>query len=916
MGAVVDPRFVERIQGDIKAGCEKLEEYGYESLVLMVCKDKDGDYITGSQKGTGFLEVKNLIVPEFAKFCFGEGIGETKSNPNKKKTVHSILDPGAKDDASMVKHATQLDRDPEPMFDDGDDTDDYDDSIIIDTMTFLPLSNDVEENDKGNGRKANDAKEKDSGTKIDDNESRVKSFKKRKIAGREECKETSSPKVVLTRLSDNIEGKYSKDTPMVAGSGLKKVPPLKLKIDSKAKNAVKIENIPDTEGNNSYMYEDIETGTNDGEDEAEVKARASDTIDDPAEELECHFCLKIFSTNDALNVHMNFKHMKNRKDIKCPHCGKPCESSICLGDHLSKIHDSRAGVRKESYPCSQCKFIFSYRTHLVEHNQRNSKCKEMVKSQKGLNEIKDNILESKITFEDKTTGGMITKTVKDLINTDKVNTCEICSKSFDRTYSFRRHIFHHSAAKHFKCNICLCEFNMEEAMKRHWKLHDSKPYYCFNCYERYETRNRLNYHTSMSCKMMPDKPELKCPECGQQTNSKSALEQHKISCAGIGSATCEHCGKQLVNMRSLKRHCDRYHSDHTPFDCPECYRPYKTKEALKKHMTIHGEKKFKCMLCEYATTDPRNLQKHQGTHTGEKPFICDYCAKAYTRKPALDNHRRLHTGERPYKCDFEGCGKDFRNQEGLRQHQCYHSSEYKHVCDFCGRKFKVLGAYKHHRRYHTVEFRWPCEYCEDKFKSRMTYKTHIIKKHPEKLEETEQKCKVKYYRCNICPKVFSMPEHLQEHTNIHMGIKPIKCRFCGKGFSSKGNMLQHEKSHTGGKKYRCGMCPKSYSLPETFQEHLERRHGEKVEVEAVTLFQAEKTDEARQSTSRSSADNGTQNSVMKPEPARPGLIESRPSIPNLKQVPGLMEFETYDATAFIPVLAPITGETYKMSNDY
>ena len=452
----------------------------------------------------------------------GNSIRENKKFDSiKKKTVHSILDPSVKTEArSQVTPAAPDDEDPEPMFDDGDDTDDYDDSIIIDTMTFLPLSDDVEENDKGNEINVDEAKGKDSGPKIDDTGSKIKSSKKRKFAEREECKETSLPKVFLTKLNDNRRMKKSENGPMVSDSGLPKVPTLKLKVDSEAKKEVKTEHISDTEGNNSYKYENIDTGMNDVEDEAEVKTLVSDTFDDPAEELECHFCLKVFTTNDALNIHINFKHNKDRKDIKCPHCGKPCESSVSLGDHLSKIHESRAGPGKESYPCSQCKFIFSYRTHLVEHNQRNSKCKDFAKSQKGSNEIKDNILESKITFEDKTTGGMLTKTVKDLINTDKINTCEICYKSFDRTYSFRRHIFHHSAAKHFQCNICLCEFNMEEAMKRHWKLHDSKPYYCFNCYERYETRNRLNYHTSMSCKMMPDKPELKCPDCGQQTISK------------------------------------------------------------------------------------------------------------------------------------------------------------------------------------------------------------------------------------------------------------------------------------------------------------------------------------------------------------------------------------------------------------
>ena len=52
--------------------CEKLEEYGYESLVIMVCRDKDDPYITGSKKGTSFLEVKSLIIPEFTKFCVGK----------------------------------------------------------------------------------------------------------------------------------------------------------------------------------------------------------------------------------------------------------------------------------------------------------------------------------------------------------------------------------------------------------------------------------------------------------------------------------------------------------------------------------------------------------------------------------------------------------------------------------------------------------------------------------------------------------------------------------------------------------------------------------------------------------------------------------------------------------------------------
>lgn len=188
---------------------------------------------------------------------------------------------------------------------------------------------------------------------------------------------------------------------------------------------------------------------------------------------------------------------------------------------------------------------------------------------------------------------------------------------------------------------------------------------------------------------------------------------------------------------------------------------------------------------------------------------------------------------------FQGCDKAFRNLFNLRQHKCYHSSTYSYVCDFCGRKFKVRSAYKHHRRYHTVEFRWPCEYCEEKFKSRLTYKTHIIRQHVEKIQELESKSTIKFYQCNLCPKIFSAPEHLNQHVNVHMGSKPFKCRFCNKGFSSKGNMLQHEKSHTGGKTYRCSYCAKSYSTAEMFQQHLEVKHSQKVDLDYLVAMATE-----------------------------------------------------------------------------
>lgn len=115
----------------------------------------------------------------------------------------------------------------------------------------------------------------------------------------------------------------------------------------------------------------------------------------------------------------------------------------------------------------------------------------------------------------------------------------------------------------------------------------------------------------------------------------------------------------------------------------------------------------------------------------------------------------------------------------------------------------------------------------------MRYKSHIIRNHLEKTKEIESKTNIRFFQCTMCPKIFAAREHLIEHVNTHQGLKPVKCRICGKGFSSKGNMMQHEKSHTGGKKFRCSHCPKTYNSAEIFQEHLEKKHAELIDLKTL-----------------------------------------------------------------------------------
>ena len=118
------------------------------------------------------------------------------------------------------------------------------------------------------------------------------------------------------------------------------------------------------------------------------------------------------------------------------------------------------------------------------------------------------------------------------------------------------------------------------------------------------------------------------------------------------------------------------------------------------------------------------------------------------------------------------------------------------------------------------------------------YKNHIVKKHPEKAEEVEKKRKCLFYRCTMCPKMFSKRDHWAEHENWHKGHKPWKCQFCGKGFCSKGNLRQHERSHTGTNNKKCVLCSRSYSDVEMLKKHLKEKHGLSEQMAVIRVEEA------------------------------------------------------------------------------
>ncbi|XP_052795817.1 uncharacterized protein LOC128228509 isoform X1 [Mya arenaria] len=84
------------------------------------------------------------------------------------------------------------------------------------------------------------------------------------------------------------------------------------------------------------------------------------------------------------------------------------------------------------------------------------------------------------------------------------------------------------------------------------------------------------------------------------------------------------------------------------FACTQCIKTFKTKAAMKLHMTVHKtveERQYGCQVCGRRFLHRHHLVVHQRKHTGEKPFECRACNKTFMAIFLLHKHLRKHTRE-------------------------------------------------------------------------------------------------------------------------------------------------------------------------------------------------------------------------------------------------------------------------------
>lgn len=165
---------------------------------------------------------------------------------------------------------------------------------------------------------------------------------------------------------------------------------------------------------------------------------------------------------------------------------------------------------------------------------------------------------------------------------------------------------------------------------------------------------------------------------------------------------------------------------------------------------------------------------------------------------------------RPYACP--DCGKRFRFQIGLLNHQRSHGSlpEPGSCVSLATVDKSPLSPQEEGKGQFPPgpeeEKAWVCPWCQQRFRLQVNLLIHQSS-HQEAAAELGSK---EPLACRFCPRRFSRSDHLLRHQMSHTGARPHQCPACEKSFVDKSKLTNHYRIHTGERPFRCTACGKRF----------------------------------------------------------------------------------------------------------
>jgi len=435
------------------------------------------------------------------------------------------------------------------------------------------------------------------------------------------------------------------------------------------------------------------------------------TLQEDKVKVACNVCKQVCSNLSKLHRHA-LTHT-DKRDYACPHCEKCFKYHDDMLKHGRRVHPREyygSVNRENTAACSFCNKLLNAKSDKIKHALKQHGrlagkgriqcriCKKIFLT--GNLFVNHGYQHSKSGAGNKTGTKQKSTASKSDVNLHGTIQCQKCGVKFQTVATYKEHkTLNRCKAMTFPCNICEKVFYLIGSRDRHRSVfHPSVPgvssigtkrnpfggkriLKCEQCDKTLSTYRQYQRHKATHSELRP----FVCALCDKAFKIKAYLHDHiktkshlqkveenngvDIQIEGAESK-CKSCANVYPTYLELFEHTCKEHAEERPFKCEKCWRNYKSKNKLLRHIMSFHDK------IDRETKKPKQTE-----------FDCPHCEKTFKRKATLDDHINYHITSRPFLCSE--CGASFKYRQSYSRHlKDMHTNTGQHPCEHCGKVFK------------------------------------------------------------------------------------------------------------------------------------------------------------------------------------------------------------------------------------